>query len=137
MNQFAHLISTNYLDIPTNCWLPSTDKIAPMHSKQVAAGIYTRMPLGFRLNVEAYYKTMDNLLEYSGTNTLFPPLDTWESSFYNGKGRAYGLETEFGWISPTLFRYNPHSYRKGMPYSINKSTMIASDLDLTRNPFFA
>ena len=102
MNQFAHLISTNYLDVPTNCWLPSTENIAPMHSKQVAAGVYSRLPMDFRLNVEAYYKTMDNLLEYSGSNTLFPPLDSWETSFHKGKGRAYGLETELGWESSKL-----------------------------------
>lgn len=102
MNQFAHLISTHYLDIPTNCWLPSTKEIEPMHSKQAAAGIYARLPMDFHLNVEAYYKTMDNLLEYSGSNSLFPPLDSWETSFHKGKGRAYGLETEFGWKSSEL-----------------------------------
>ena len=102
MNQFAHLISTHYLDVPTNCWLPSTTDIEPMHSKQVAAGVYSRLPMNFRLNVEGYYKTMDNLLEYSGANSLFPPLDSWETSFHKGKGRAYGLETEFGWDSSNI-----------------------------------
>lgn len=102
MNQFAHFISTHYLDVPTNCWLPSTKDIEPMHSKQVAAGVYSALPLGFHLNVEGYYKTMDNLLEYSGANSLFPPLDSWESEFHKGKGRAYGLETELGWKSSGL-----------------------------------
>ena len=102
MNQFAHLVATTYLDIPTNCWLPSTPKIAPMHSRQVAAGLYCSLPLNFRLNVEGWYKTMDNLLEYSGANALFPPLDAWETSFHKGKGRSYGLETEFGWRSKNL-----------------------------------
>ena len=102
MNQFAHLISTHYLDIPTNCWLPSTESIEPMYSKQVAAGIYSKLPKNIRLNVEAYYKTMDNLLEYAGSNTLFPPLDSWETSFHKGRGRAYGLETELGWDSSRL-----------------------------------
>ena len=103
MNQFAHLVSTTYLDIPTNCWLPSTSKVAPMHSRQVAGGLYCRLPHNFRINVEGWYKTMDNLLEYSGANALFPPLDTWETSFNKGKGRSYGLETEFGWHSDWLF----------------------------------
>ena len=102
MSQFAHLISTTYLDIPTNCWLPSTPEIPPMHSRQVAGGIYCSLPLNFRLNIEGWYKTMDNLLEYSGANALFPPLDTWETSFYKGRGRSYGLETEFGWRSRAL-----------------------------------
>ena len=103
MNQFAHLVSTTYLDIPTNCWLPSTPEIAPMHSRQVAGGIYCTLPHNFRLNVEGWCKTMDNLIEYSGANALFPPLDTWETSFNKGKGRSYGLETEFGWRSEKLW----------------------------------
>lgn len=102
MNQFAHLVSTTYLDIPTNCWLPSTPKVAPMHSRQVSGGIYCSLPHNFRLNVEGWYKTMDNLLEYSGANALFPPLDQWETSFNRGRGRSYGVETEFGWHSSRL-----------------------------------
>lgn len=102
MNQFSHLISTTYLDMPTNCWLPSTAKIAPMHSRQVAGGIYSRLPHNIRLNIEGWYKTLDNLLEYSGTNAFFPPLDTWETSFNKGKGRSYGLEAELGWRSGNL-----------------------------------
>lgn len=97
MTQFAHLISTTYLDIPTNCWLPSTQGIAPMHSRQVAGGIYCRLPHNLRFNMEGWYKTMDNILEYTGANSLFPPLDTWEESFSKGKGRSYGLEAELGW----------------------------------------
>ena len=102
MNQFAHLVSTTYLDIPTNCWLPSTSKVAPMHSRQVAGGVYCRLPHNLRLNIEGWYKTMDNLLEYSGANSLFPPLDRWETSFNKGRGRSYGLETEFGWRTEKL-----------------------------------
>lgn len=102
MNQFAHLISTNYMDLPTNCWLPSTASIDPMHSKQLAGGVYTKLPMNFRFNIEGYYKTMDNLLEYAGSNLFFPPLDSWETSFLKGKGRAYGMETEFGWDSSSI-----------------------------------
>ena len=102
MSQFAHLVSTTYLDLPTNCWLPSTSVVAPMHSRQVAGGMYCSLPCNFRLNLEGWYKTMDNLLEYSGSNALFPPLDAWETSFNRGKGRSYGLEAEFGWRSAAL-----------------------------------
>lgn len=97
MNQFAHLISTSYLDLPTNCWMPSTSLIPPSHSRQFAGGIYTRLAYGIILNVEGYWKTMDNLLEYGGANSLFPPLDSWELDFHIGNGKAYGLELETGW----------------------------------------
>lgn len=97
MNQFAHLISTAYLDLPTNCWMPSTPLVPPSHSKQVAGGIYSRLPHDLYLNLEGYYKIMDNLLEYGGANTLFPPLDSWEHEFNQGRGKSYGMELEAGW----------------------------------------
>lgn len=97
MNQFAHLISTAYLDLPTNCWMPSTALVPPSHSRQVAGGVYSRLPYNMYLNIEGYFKTMDNLLEYGGANTLFPPLDSWELDFNQGKGKSYGMELEAGW----------------------------------------
>ena len=97
MNQFAHLVTTSYLDLPTNCWMPSTAIVPPSHSKQYAGGIYSRLPHNITFNLEGYYKTMDNLLEYGGVNTLFPPLDSWEYDFHKGKGKAYGMEVEAGW----------------------------------------
>lgn len=30
MSQFSHLVSTTYMDLPTNCWLPSTIRVKPM-----------------------------------------------------------------------------------------------------------
>lgn len=97
MNQFAHLVTTSYLDLPTNCWMPSTALIPPSHSRQYAGGIYSRLPHNITLNIEGYYKTMDNLLEYGGVNTLFPPLDSWQHDFHKGTGKAYGMEIEAGW----------------------------------------
>ena len=93
MNQFVHQVTTFYAELPTSLWMPSTKAVAPMHSSQIAGGIYTDLPGGFHLDVEGWYKNMDHLLEYSGKATLFPPVDSWEKSFTEGKGRSYGLET--------------------------------------------
>ncbi len=97
MNQFSHQIATTYLDLPTACWMPSTKEIRPMHSRQIAGGVYANLPYNFRLNVEGFWKTMDHIREYSGKNTLYPPLDLWETSFKEGKGRSYGAEFEIGY----------------------------------------
>lgn len=95
MSQFSHLVASTYLDLPTNCWMPSTAEIAPMKSHQLAGGIYTNPVPEININIEWYYKTMDHLLEYSGTNMLFPPLTQWGESVSEGRGKAYGLEFEF------------------------------------------
>jgi hypothetical protein len=102
MSQFSHKVSTTYLDLPTDCWLPSGGDIAPMRSHQIAGGLYARMTPALHLNVEGWWKTMDNLIEYNGMNTLFPRLTDWEQDFRVGKGRSYGMEVDFGYERPAL-----------------------------------
>ena len=93
MNQFIHQVTTFYMELPTSLWMPSTRKVAPMHSSQIAGGIYTDLPGGFHVDLEGWYKTMSHLLEYSGKLTLFPPVGSWEKSFCEGIGKSYGIET--------------------------------------------
>ena len=102
MSQFSHQVASTYLDLPTNCWLPSGDRVKPMRSRQVAAGVYGKLPLNMHLTVEGWYKTMDNLIEYTGMNTYFPRLDDWEENFKIGKGRSYGMEVDFGYETEAL-----------------------------------
>lgn len=99
MDQFTHKMSAHTIDLPTFCFLPSNNEISPMHSRQVAAGLYTRLPHDFTLNIEGYYKTMDHLMEYKGQNLFAPTVSDWQKDFSEGKGRAYGLETELSWHS--------------------------------------
>jgi hypothetical protein len=97
MSQPSHLVSSLYLDLPTNSWLPSTPKIRPSHSREVAGGVYTNLPRHMHLNVEGWYKRMYNLIEYAGVYNIFPPLTGWESSYQTGLGRSWGAELDFGY----------------------------------------
>lgn len=92
MNQFSHRLVTTYLDLPSSVWLPSTAEVAPMNSRQVAAGVYMTFPFNLQVDLEGFYKTMDHIREYKGYR-LFPPIENWENTFVEGKGRAYGMET--------------------------------------------
>lgn len=92
MSQLMHLLSNSYLNLPTDFWVPSTRNVRPLHSSQYAAGLYMQFPSRFRFNVEGFYKTTDNLVEYFGGNGLMPSINNWESMIRKGKGRAYGLE---------------------------------------------
>ena len=96
MCQPAHLVSSLYLDLPTNAWLPSTAKIRPSCSREVAGGIYSELAHHLHLNVEGWYKRMNNLLEYGGYYSIFPPLTGWENLYRNGLGRSWGAEVDFG-----------------------------------------
>ena len=53
MSQFAHQLSNSYLNLPTDCWVPSTSRIRPMHSRQVAGGVYMELPWRLRLRWKA------------------------------------------------------------------------------------
>ena len=92
MNQFVHQVTTFYAELPTSLWMPSTPSVAPMHSSQIAGGIYTDLPGGFHVDVEGWYKEMHNLMEYAGKTTLYPPVDSWERTFSVGDGKSYGVE---------------------------------------------
>lgn len=97
MHQFVHLLQTIYVDLPTSSWMPSTAQMKPMVSSQVAGGVYTRLPHNIKLEVEGFYKTMDNIYEYDGPVAIYPPIDKWETSFAKGKGKSYGAEFLLGW----------------------------------------
>lgn len=97
MTQNNHLVSSNYLQLPTSFWMPSTDKIAPSHSRQVSSGVYVNLPHNIKLDVEGYFKTMNNLLEFRGKWGLYPPIHLWEESLVSGKGRSWGIETGLSW----------------------------------------
>lgn len=97
MRQYVHLIQTLYLDLPTSSWLPCTETMKPMHSSQIAGGVYARLPHDLHLEIEGFWKSLDHIYEYNGPFSLYPPIERWESSFSEGKGRAYGAEVAFGW----------------------------------------
>ena len=94
VSQYSHLLSSIFLDLPTNLWMPSTDKVKPSDSRQVSAGFNFSFTPHWHMDISGYYRAMDNCLIYSGTTTVFPPLDKWEKVFSTGKGRSYGTEIE-------------------------------------------
>ena len=98
-SQYDHLLSSIYLDLPTNLWMPSTDRIRPSDSHQVTAGTYVRLSRKLHLDVSGYYRSIENCLIYSGNGSLFPSIDRWEDEFVSGRGRSYGAEIELQYLS--------------------------------------
>ena len=97
MSQADHLVASSYLDLPSNTWMPSTDRIRPVLSDQVSGGVYLKPFQGMNINLEGWFKTMNRLQYYIGPNSMFPPVQNWETSFTEGEGQSYGLEAEFSW----------------------------------------
>lgn len=118
MNQYIHLLSNTGVGLPTDLWVPSTDRIAPQRSHQVSAGLAKEI-FGNELLVtlEGYYKTSKNILGYKpGASFLLldDPTEannfSWQDNVTAGKASSYGVEflvhrktgRTSGWIGYTL-----------------------------------
>lgn len=108
--QNLHLISNSTTSSPTDKWVASTNIIKPGIADQVAIGYYKNLNNNlYELTVEAYYKNMQNQVDYRNGAQVFTnqPIET---QLLYGKGRAYGIEWLLkktagrfsGWISYTL-----------------------------------
>ncbi len=110
--QYIQLTSMSSSTLPTDLWIPSTDKIKPQYSQQYAFGIFKNFRNDeFETSVEFYYKTMKNLIDYkegltSDNNVGNNP----DNNFTFGTGKSYGMELFIkrrigkwnGWIGYTL-----------------------------------
>lgn len=92
MSQPVHLIPSTYLDLPTDVWLPSTDKVRPSVSDQVSAGIYFSPSRTYSFALEGYYKHQQHLADFKPWVGRLPDGMPWEDKLTDGTGRSYGLE---------------------------------------------
>lgn len=110
--QYIHLASISSISLPTDVWMPSTEIIKPQESNQYALGIFKNLRDNmFETNIEVYYKTMSNQIEYKeGSQPTDNIYDNPDNAFTFGKGWAYGAEFFIkknygkftGWIGYTL-----------------------------------
>jgi hypothetical protein len=117
MNQYVHLLSNTGLGLPTDLWVPTTDRVKPQQSRQLAAGFAKDIARpSLTITLEGYYKEMNNILNYKeGSSFLSITGDnanelSWEDNVTSGKGWSYGTELLLqkkagklsGWIGYTL-----------------------------------
>lgn len=112
MSQYIHLLSNTSAGTPIDYWLPSSNNIRPQYISQISAGYFRQFKLsGAEFSVEAYYKKMDNQIDYRNNADIFLNENA-EAELLFGIGRSYGLEflckkdagRLTGWISYTLSR---------------------------------
>lgn len=108
--QYLHLLSNTTTVTPLDVWTPSGPFIKPQLSDQYALGYFRNfLDKTYSLEVEAYYKTVDNRIDYIDGSELIGQ-NTIETEILNGEMRSYGLELLLrknygdltGWIGYTL-----------------------------------
>jgi TonB-dependent Receptor Plug Domain/CarboxypepD_reg-like domain len=110
MRQYINLLSNEGLGLPSDLWVPSTDRVKPQDSWQAAIGVARTVKEEYEVSIEGYYKQMKNVLSYStGQNFLGINRD-WQDKVVQGNGEAYGMEFLVqkkkgrlsGWVGYTL-----------------------------------
>lgn len=110
MAQFIHLLTNGTIGLPTDLWVPSTNKVKPQNSQQVALGLAQTFKNMFEVSVEGYYKSMQNIIEYKEGASFFSVDKNWDEQIEFGTGNSYGAELfvqkkegkTTGWIGYTL-----------------------------------
>ena len=110
MTQFMHLLTNAGIGLPTDLWLPATERVKPQLAHQWAAGYAKTIKGKYELSLEGYYKIMDNLIEYKDGASFFSTDQDWQDKIESGRGWSYGgellLEKKLGkttgWIGYTL-----------------------------------
>ncbi|WP_179006751.1 TonB-dependent receptor [Winogradskyella forsetii] len=113
MSQYLHLLSNTNSPTPLDVWTPSGKYVKPQLLDQVAVGYFrTIKDNTFSLEVESFYKTIKNRIDYvDGANLIAN--DAIEQVILNGEARAYGLEV--------LFRKNEGRFTGWLAYTLSKS----------------
>ncbi len=111
MRQYINLLTSEALSLPTDLWVPSTERVKPQKSWQAALGLAQTIRDDWELSVEAYYKQMENVLSFKeGASFLLGLESDWQDKITQGNGQAYGVELLLqkkfgrlsGWIGYTL-----------------------------------
>ncbi|WP_418636679.1 TonB-dependent receptor [Winogradskyella sp.] len=113
MSQYLHLLSNTSSPTPLDIWTPSGKYVKPQLLDQVAIGYFKTFKNNvFSLEVESFYKTIKNRIDYVDGADLIAN-DAIEQIILNGEARAYGLEV--------LLRKNEGRFTGWLAYTLSKS----------------
>lgn len=92
--QFITLTSLSPSSLPTDVWLPSTDRLKPQLASQVSVGYFRNFfDDSWESSVELYYKDMQNQSDYREGSTPDQTVgDNIDNLLVFGRGYSYGAE---------------------------------------------
>nr|WKN35849.1 TonB-dependent receptor [Tunicatimonas sp. TK19036] len=132
MAQFIHLLTNSGIGLPTDLWVPATDRVRPQRSQQVAIGSAYNWKNAYEISLEGYYKTMNNLIEYREGASFIDVNQNWQDKVTVGDGQSYGAELLIqkkqgrttGWLGYTLSwtnrQFDELNFGKQFPYKYDR-----------------
>ncbi len=111
LTQNIHLTSIASIPLPSDVWMPATDKVPAEESNQFTLGYFRSVePCNLEFGFEGYGRIQHNQLVLN-LNVKGEELDDLEDSFFVGESVAYGAEV---YIKKTSDKYNANvSYTLG------------------------
>ena len=110
MVQYMHLLTSSGFGLPTDLWVPSTDKVQPQKSTQLGIGARWSITSAIDVGWQLFYKEMDNLIEFKeGASFLLTEgaveasivdAANWEAKVALGSGTSYGSEWQLRFAYP-------------------------------------
>ncbi|MBP5369001.1 MAG: TonB-dependent receptor, partial [Bacteroidales bacterium] len=110
MSQCVHLLTSTPVSMPTDLWVPITQKLKPETSDLFSIGFYYTGLKMWDFSIETYYKYLNNVVEYKDGKSYVGFAGSWEDLVALGTGTSKGIEFMIektsgkatGWISYTL-----------------------------------
>jgi hypothetical protein len=126
MTQNVHLLANPSAGLPTELWVPSTERVRPQDAYEISLSTLYNMDDNLSISISGYYKRMNNLIDFDNNTDLFlyilnndefipDNVETteWEDRVTTGIGRAYGAET--------YLQYNSSKIKAWISYGLGKS----------------
>ncbi len=114
MRQYVQMLSNTTAIAPTDIWKLSDPYIKPLLGDQFSVGYYKNSRTkSIEVSIEAYYKIMQNFLDYKGGAELILNHHI-ETDVLNSQGKAYGAEFMVKKTSGKLNGWLSYNYSRSL-----------------------
>ncbi len=95
VTQYAQQVTSNYMYLPSDAWLPTASHHKPLVCDIYSVGYFKKFKKDYSVKAEVWWKNMRNLAEYKPNTSVTTSTLSWFDKLTYGKGWAYGLDLEF------------------------------------------
>lgn len=95
MAQYAQQVSSSYIYLPSDAWLPTATRMNPLVSDICSLGVFKSFRGGYSLKGEVWWKNMRDIAEFRPNMSMLTVSDSrWYDRLAFGRGWAYGIDIE-------------------------------------------